>query len=299
MAVYNGERFLGEAVASILAQTLRDFEFLIINDGSTDRTREVVLSSGDSRVRLVENDRNLGLARSLNIGLQLAQGEFVARQDADDISEPQRLAKQVDFLDAHPDVMLLGSGYKEIDASGDLIDHVLLPCDYTDIRWSLLFFCPFVHSAVMLRKSPVLRNVGFYSEELSYSMDYEFWLRIARSMRVANLGEHLVRLRTHPWSMTSTRGDSTKEGLQIRIANLAALLGWDETRDEKNAERFSRMSTMVFGSHKLKPENARELMRLHEAFCRHFDLDQEDCRTHREKLGSQFKYRFANNVLYA
>src|SRR4051794_29608800 len=114
LAVYNGERYLREAIDSILGQTFQDFEFLIINDGSTDSTREIILSYHDPRIRLVDNEDNIGQTRSLNRGLALAAGQFVARQDADDISEPERLASQVAFLEIHPEVVLLGTWYRKI-----------------------------------------------------------------------------------------------------------------------------------------------------------------------------------------
>src|SRR5215467_8249434 len=99
LTVYNGERYLHEAIDSILGQTFQDFEFLIINDGSTDGTRELILSYHDRRIRLIDNEYNIGQTRSLNRGLVLAMGQFLARQDADDISEPDRLASQVAFLE--------------------------------------------------------------------------------------------------------------------------------------------------------------------------------------------------------
>src|SRR5690349_12648910 len=120
MAVYNGARYLREAVESVLNQSFQDFEFLVINDGSTDHTREIILSYDDSRIRLVDNRQNRGQTASLNLGLQLAQGDLIARQDADDISEPERLARQVLFLEDHSEVALLGTGYAKIDSHGNV-----------------------------------------------------------------------------------------------------------------------------------------------------------------------------------
>ena len=136
MAVYNGERYLRDAVESILCQTFRDFQFLIINDGSTDNTRDLILSYDDARIVLVDSEHNVGQTRSLNRGLELAAGELIARQDADDISEPDRLAKQVAFLERHPEVALLGTWYKEIDVQGTVIGKRKLPCDHH--RYSLV-----------------------------------------------------------------------------------------------------------------------------------------------------------------
>jgi glycosyltransferase involved in cell wall biosynthesis len=291
MAVYNGQRYLRQAIESILAQTFADFELVIINDGSTDSSRRIALDFSDPRIRLVDNECNMGLSRSLNKGLSLSVGRFIARHDADDVSEPNRLARQVQFLEENKEVALLGTWYSDIDAAGNIVRMNQLPCDSTDIRWSLLFFCPFVHSAVMFRKCVVPAKVGFYNEELVYSLDYELWCRIARQMPVANLDKHLMRLRTHPWSMTATYGDKILEGHRMRIANLAALLGWDKTEVALNAERFTRTSSLVFGSHNLEPENVKELMQLHNAFCRHFEISKEDCRIHLEKLTSQISCR--------
>ncbi|GAB1545569.1 hypothetical protein NUACC21_82450 [Scytonema sp. NUACC21] len=291
MAVYNGERYLQEAIESILNQTFLDFEFLIVNDGSIDSTREIILSYNDPRIRLVNNDNNLGLTRSLNKGLQLAKGELIARQDADDISEPERLAKQVAFLERHREVVLVGTWYKEIDAYGKLIGDRQLPCDYIQIRWGLLFYCPFVHSAVMLRKSTVLEHIGFYDESLVYAQDYELWCRIARHLVVANLDEYLLKLRINPWSMTQTYGEKTLEGYQISVATVTHLLGWDKTKIDLNEVRFDRMTTLLFsfGSHgDLNSQNfnsvIEEILQLYTAFCQFYKIDRRDCQIHRAKL---------------
>jgi glycosyltransferase involved in cell wall biosynthesis len=302
MAVYNGERYLRESIESILAQAFEDFEFLIINDGSTDSTREVILSHHDPRIRLVDNDRNLGLARSLNRGLEVAEGEYIARQDVDDISEPERLAKQVIFLDSHPDVALLGTWYRELDSQGNFIKKRTLPCDYTEIRWSLLFYCPFAHSAVMLRRSAVLGQIGSYNEALTYSLDYELWLRIARRMRVGNLNEYLVTYRISPSTMTSTYGDRTREGVRIRIRNVAHLLGWDETNAARNEAQFSKMAALLFGPYtNLVPQEvnsvSKEILRLHDAFCQSYDIELRDCIIHRAKLRSQLSRRLLEMAL--
>jgi glycosyltransferase involved in cell wall biosynthesis len=296
MSVYNGQQYLREAIASILAQTLQDFEFLIVDDGSTDKSREVILSYDDARIQLFENQGNLGLSRSLNMGLEMAKGEYIARQDADDISEPERLAKQVAFLESHPEVALLGTWYKKIDSEGNFIGKRELPCDYTEIRWSLLFFCPFIHSAVMLRKDAVLKQIGFYNEALAYSLDYELWHRIACRLSVANLDKYLVRYRITPWSMTSTYEDRTREGNQIRLASVVHLLGWDKTDVALNQVHFSKMADLLFGSDvNLDPKEvtgvSEEVLQLHAAFCQSYEIDQRDCLIHRSKLRSQLSRR--------
>lgn len=298
MAVYNGECYIQEAIGSILSQTFDDFEFLIINDGSTDSTRKIICSYNDPRIRLVDNDQNFGLTRSLNNGLKLAEGEFIARIDADDVSDSERLAKQVAFLETHPDVALVGTWYKEIDAQGKPISDGNLPCDYTQIRWHLLFYCPFVHSAVMLRKSPVLEKIGFYNEALSYSMDYELWLRIARELPVANLDEYLVRLRVNPHSMTETYGERTLEGYRIRVATLVNLLRWDKTKIKFNEQQFNKITTLLFGfglnvDLNLQEVNGilAEILSLNNAFIRLNNISPKDYRVHNLKLYAHISYR--------
>lgn len=303
MSVYNGERYLREAIESILAQTFDDFELLIVNDGSTDSTREIILSYEDPRIRLVDNECNLGLTRSLNKGWELAQGEFIARQDADDISEPERLTKQVTFLDTNPDVALVGTWHREIDAQGNLLGEWELPCTWTQIRWSLLFFTPFVHSSVMLRKSLILKEIGWYNEALSYSQDYELWLRVARHMPVASLDRRLVRTRINPRSMTATYGEKTLEGFRIRSANVAHLLNHDNKDIAFNRERLNRMTAFLFNfsydpnidAVKLTLEEVNEIieeiLNLHGAFCQYYNLSQIDCMNHRTELVNSISYR--------
>jgi Glycosyl transferase family 2 len=289
MSVYNGERFLGEAVAGILSQTYTDFELLIVDDGSTDGSRALASSFEDPRIRLLVNSRNLGLARSLNRGLEVARGEYVARQDADDFSEPERLAKQVAYLDEHPETALVGSGYTEVDSDGAEIGRRELPRDYREILWSLGFYCPFVHSAVMFRRSVVPGVVGPYDESLVYSMDYELWRRVAARLPVANLGDTLVRHRTNPWSMTSTLGEHTQEGARMRAAALAELLGWDTNAPEVHRERAVALSALVTGvTAELAPDVLRtatyELMRLAVHFGRAHGLEPSERRAFRTSV---------------
>ena len=297
MAVHNGERYVREAVDSVVHQTFTDFEFLIVNDGSTDKTRELILSCDDPRIRLIENDQNIGQTKSLNRGLQMATGQLIARQDADDNSEPERLSRQVMFMDTHTDVALLGTWYKKIDADGNDIGLRTLPCSSTDIRWSLLFFCPFVHSSVMLRKSLVLERVGLYNETLSYSQDFELWHRIARRLPVANLPEYLLKYRISPSSMTSTYGDQVQEGHRIRITNIKHLLGRNDTTDTVGVEsQFHFMFRLLFGSETAVkcddiPGAVREIFRLQSAFCAYFKVDEKDCKSHRVRLRGSLSRR--------
>jgi glycosyltransferase involved in cell wall biosynthesis len=203
MSVYNGRRYLSDAIESILNQTWPDFEFLIINDGSTDNSREIIKSFNDPRIRLVDNSENIGLVKSLNRGLELAQGELIARQDADDISYPNRLDEQVRFLNMHPQIMLLGTGVKTIDESGK--PHPVewnVPTGLTAIRWHLMFENAFVHTSAMYRRNIVRDVLGGYDTSFARAQDYELWSRIVRKYPVENLASFLVAHRFQYLSVT-------------------------------------------------------------------------------------------------
>ncbi|BAZ09729.1 glycosyl transferase family protein [Calothrix sp. NIES-4071] len=297
MAVYNGERYLKEAIESILNQTFQDFEFLIINDGSCDSTREIIKSYQDSRIRLVENSSNLGLTRSLNKGLKLAEGEFIVRQDADDISEPERLSKQVAFLETHFNVALVGTWYKEIDAWGNLIGNRKLPCDCTKIRWDILFYCPFVHSAMMLRKSIVIKQIGLYDEAFVYAQDYDLWSRIARSLPVANLNEYLIKLRINPESMTATYGSIIDdETRQIMTANIGYLLDWEQNKVESTKLLFRTMAPLMIDSIdsmniQMVTKSIDKILDLQTAFCQYYKLNSTESVNQRTKVCIRMSYQ--------
>jgi hypothetical protein len=209
LPVRNGADCVARAIDSILGQTFRDLELIVIDDGSTDDTAAVLeglaTANGDERLRVVGLERNRGLAAALNHGLSLARGRYVARQDHDDISLPDRLAAQVRHLDAHPRCGLLGTR-SEIwvgdAASARFHDH---PTDNAALQFHLLTDNPFVHSSVMLRTS-VFDAVGVYATETERQPpeDFELWSRIARRFEVANLPERLVIYRETPKSISRT-----------------------------------------------------------------------------------------------
>jgi len=203
MSVYNEEHFIQRAVDSILNQTYRNFEFIIINDGSTDSTGEILESYNDSRIHLIHQE-NLGLTESLNKGIRLAKGEFIARMDGDDISRPQRLAKQVAFLDIHPDVGLLGTFVEHMDEEGQFIKTYTYPTTSDKIREVLWHDCPLCHSSVIFRKI-CIDTVGVYREKIGPAEDYDLWFRISEHFEVANIPEPLHRFRIDPYGISLSR----------------------------------------------------------------------------------------------
>ncbi|MHA2039282.1 MAG: glycosyltransferase, partial [Promethearchaeota archaeon] len=179
MPVYNNEKFLRESVDSILNQTFKDFEFIIINDGSTDRTKKILNAYKDFRIRVIDNDKNIGITRSLNKGLGLAKGEYIARMDGDDISLPERLERQVKFLENNPKVVLLGNWVEIIDGDGNLRSITRYPTNHCFITWIFLFKTCLAHPTVMYRKKEVLKING-YNSMLSYTQDYDLWVRLSK-----------------------------------------------------------------------------------------------------------------------
>jgi glycosyltransferase involved in cell wall biosynthesis len=289
MAVYNGALYLEDAIDSILAQTFQDFELLIINDGSTDRSRDMIEAYSDPRIRLINNEHNLGLTRSLNKGWKLAQGEFIARQDADDISAPERLAKQIARFQAQPDVALVGTAFREIDAQGAFVSDGRLPCDTTHIRWDLFFYCPFVHSAIMFRKGMVEDQIGFYNEAFSYAQDYELWWRISRQLKVANIDDDLLHLRINPTSMTATYGHVIDDEVtRIKLANIEHFIAAEQVPAWRDGTRFREITALWLGCFdELKGthisavnDTLSQILTLHSAFCQHYALDQATCQKH-------------------
>jgi hypothetical protein len=231
MPVYNGADYLAESIDTILGQTLGDFEFLIIDDGSKDGSPGILqaYAARDPRIRLVRQD-NMGLAATLNKGLSMARGELVARQDQDDLSAPDRLEKQFAWMRAHPECVLLGtraSIWADRTPTDRAHDH---PVFNTVLKLDLLFNNPFVHSSVMLRRERVLALGGYTTDRNRQPPeDYELWARIGRAARVANLPERLLVYREAAQSMSRTGVNPFQSRLLVLSAeNLALTAGLPE-----------------------------------------------------------------------
>ena len=214
MPVYNGERYLREAIEGILNQTFTDFEFIIIDDGSTDGTAAILDSYSDSRIQVIHLPHR-GLTKSLQFGLQTARGEFFARQDADDISLPTRLERQVNFLQDHPEVAVVGIDMRQIDQDGNFLKWMRLPRDDRAIRSHLVKVSPFGHGSIMARRACLLA-VGGYRSEFALTQDRDLWLRVAECYQMAILPEPLYLLRKHKASVSTTQ-----RGLQRRFGDRA------------------------------------------------------------------------------
>jgi glycosyltransferase involved in cell wall biosynthesis len=227
MSVYNGEKYVAKAIESILNQSFAPFEFVVIDDASTDHTKDILTSFSDSRIRIYQNSSNKGLTRSLNIGLDLCKGKYIARMDSDDLSHPNRLARQVDFLEKHPSIGVIGADYERITPDGT---HTGKFCihrpDWELVHWMLNFENPISHPTVCLRTG-LVRQVGGYNEDFQYTQDYDLWGRLARITCMANLPEVLLYYRSGDENQISTANlQSQKENeLKIRQRIVSELTG--------------------------------------------------------------------------
>lgn len=229
MSVYNGQGYLPSALDCILGQsmgqTLTDLEFIVVDDGSSDATWDILAAraEADQRLVLIRNQSNLGLTRSLNRGLERARGEYVARQDVDDLSLPERLQKQVAFLDAHPGVALLGTAALRIDGQGRPLPTIgRHPCGDQAIRLKMLLQNAFFHASAMLRRAALAAHGLSYDPTMTYAQDYDLWSRVMEHGQAANLHEPLIKFRVHAGQLSTTAGPAQQEcGDRVARANFA------------------------------------------------------------------------------
>lgn len=288
--VFNGPRYLKEAIQSLLNQSFRDFELIAINDGSTDGTSALLDTLADKRLIVINNDQNLGIAEARNRAFKVARGEYLALQDHDDISRPQRLAVQVNYLDTNSHCALVGSSCSVIDENGVRIGHWDVPRADIDLKWALLTHNPFVNSAVMFRRS-VLDQAGCYdaSSRYRFAEDYDLHSRIAAGYGVANLAEPLVEWRSHSLqaSIVSSQVQEVSAA-SIARGNLTALLG-GETLDDRlwralKVLLLSKPEDQINLGAKEVHDVASLIKRLQEAFYYKYEFSRPAVAHHRKKL---------------
>lgn len=223
LAVWNGEAYLADAIRSVLSQTFRDFELIVMDDGSTDRTANILhqFQREDGRIR-VYNQPHAGLVATLNRGISLATGEYIARMDADDVSKPDRFAIQVEYLDRHQDIGICGSW---IETFGNGVSEVVkYPNDDASIRCQLLFSSALAHPSTMLRRSMLLRHGLQYDEQAVNAEDYDLWVRASKSTRLANVPAVLLRYRVHLQQVGRRLAEKMEVSSQhVRLIQLARL----------------------------------------------------------------------------
>lgn len=201
MPVYNGSQYLREAIDSILNQTFKDFELIIVNDGSTDNSEDIILSYKDPRLCYIKNEKNSGICITLNKGLDYAHGKYIARMDCDDISLPERFKKQVDYLERHQNIGAIGT---DIITFGEGLDERYFDFvhDQYGCKAGLLFATCFAHPTVMLRTSIINEHKLRYDDAYRGLEDFELWYRLSKYSDIVNLPEALVKYRLHKSQVT-------------------------------------------------------------------------------------------------
>lgn len=225
MPVYNTENFLREAIDSILNQTFSDFEFIIIDDASTDGSISILKSYTDPRIRLILKPVNTGYTESLNMGIKTAHGKYIARMDSDDFSEPHRFHTQLEFMDSHPDVVVCGSRYKLLNSSA-IID---LPIDNDEIKVALLDNCCLAHPTVMIRRDFLVENNFLYNKDMEPAEDFDLWTRIIVRGKMANIGEPLLQYREHDKQISNRKFEIQKQKADISRIRMLNYLIDDKT----------------------------------------------------------------------
>jgi len=258
MPVYNGETYLNEAIESVLEQTFTAFEFLIINDGSTDRSVKIIESYDDSRIRLVHNETNLKLISTLNKGLDLARGEYIARMDADDVMLPQRLEKQTQYLDANPQIRVVGSWWKNVDEHGKSLGYTRVPTE--DYACAFMIFekgeGPVGHPCVMYR-TEIIRQLGYRSEYVD-TEDTDLWFRvISLGHKISNIPEVLmlyrvhdeqicqksrVQSQAHDRALSNFLSEKLSKSIKPDVATLTRPVNFNDTCFQDNSQVYQMLS---------------------------------------------------------
>jgi len=213
MPVYNAAAYVGDAAASILTGSYRDLELLAIDDGSTDRSAEILHAFSDNRLRVVANPKNLGLVATLNRGLDLAQGDLIARMDADDVSVPQRLARQVEFMDSNPEIGLSGTWAQSF--GGGRSGVIRVPLRSAEICVQLFGYNALCHPTVIFRRQLLLKHGLRFDPDAAHAEDFDLWIRAADCFPLANQSMVGIRYRVHPDQVTKRHGTVQEDTVSI------------------------------------------------------------------------------------
>ena len=240
MGVHNGAKYLRGAIDSILNQAFADFEFLIVNDASTDESTSILSSYADQRIKIINNSENLGLTKSLNKGLAIAQGEYIARMDADDISLPERFEVQKKFLDESPKIAVVGSATIIIDDNNKESGSKTPVTDPDLLKFYVQLKNQLTHSSVMFRKNVIL-EIGGYDESVKYAQDYDLWSRLLhKKIMLSNIEKPLLKYRFHQKSITqgATKGKAYESAMKTVYKNMTHYTAISQEEFEIFAESF-------------------------------------------------------------
>lgn len=233
MPVYNTAPYLREAMDSMLSQTFTDFELIVLNDCSPDNAEEILDTYDDPRIVRYRGERNVGLANVLNVGIEMARGKYIARMDSDDISLPNRLKVQVDFLEKHPDIDLVSVG---MQLFGDKEEIWVREQDFEELKICALFYSPVLHASSMWRKDAFEQQGLRFRQEMVPSEDYDLWTRsLVKGLKLVNLAEVLYKYRIHGTQATLQTDVVDAKSREVQSAYIRAVL---PSVSEKNAEAF-------------------------------------------------------------
>jgi len=219
MPAYNAERYIADAIRSVLEQTFTDFELLVVDDGSTDNTSQIISSFKDQRMVLI-SQQNKGVSAALNLGLSLARAPYVARFDADDICYPDRLKIQYDFITTYPEYGIIGSAADYVNAEGHYIfTHYPAAHLNEEIQQLKYSICPFIHSSVMYKKELIISNGGYNEHAYTYE-DHFLWVNILKNEKACNLSKALIKVRLNPESITVDERWHSRKFRSIKYSTL-------------------------------------------------------------------------------
>lgn len=283
MPVYNGGELLSEAIYSILGQSYANFEFIIIDDASTDNSRQIIEAISDERIKLLTNEQNLGVTQTLNKGISSAKGFYIARHDCDDIALPTRLEKQVNFLKNHQDIACVGCNLVLIDVLGNPTGQWEYPSSHALVSWKQLFNSAIAHPASMF-KLDVFKQIGGYNEEIKRAQDFELWSRMASTHKLANVPEVLVKYRIHPNAISQSKAQEQVDyRKQISSNNIASL--------SRALSEYDFVSPNI-RSHAELNEYKENVFQLRDRFFKRHDLNNEDIQSINEDIDNMIIEQF-------
>ncbi|WP_457571129.1 glycosyltransferase family 2 protein [Desulfovulcanus sp.] len=294
LPVYNCEKYLRYAIESILGQTFGDFELLLLDDGSTDRSSRIAneYASKDARIRYFYH-QNIGLTKTLNIGLSLSRGDYISRQDADDLSHPNRLEKQVKYLCEHPDVSLVGSSMYQINEKGEKMGSYIYPACHDElVRWMKKGRNPFPHTSIMFRKDVVKNKIGGYRDIFKKSQDVDLYLRVCEKFNIASIQDNLVYVRVHPESIS--RDSKFYESRMYALYALACY----QFRKKYNKDPYGAASLVEFRKRYMKSSHYNYVILRHKYQKKRYFVTSDFFRMVFLKLITAVQVRYVYKWLY-
>ena len=277
MSVFNAESFLHDAVDSVLNQSFKDFEFIIFDDKSSDRSLEILNKYRDERIVLIQNAQNEGLTKNLVRGMELAKGDYVARMDADDICQSHRLRTQLSFLEQNAEITVVGSAVIYFDGTG-YESVARQPAEHDEIKCELLYGFTMLHPSVMFRKADFDRHGLSYNPHFVYSQDHDLWTRAIRLVRFANIQEPLLKMREHPMKIGRTKRPKQQElSNEVRKRQLdelgvkyegAELIAFNRAADDRPPEssdelrHYEMILLKIFNSNRTRPIFYQQVLQL-------------------------------------